>query len=227
MSQEIVDAKEKELKNMTENDVFQRVPFYGQATISCKWVFTEKFVNEKKVVKACLVARGFEEDSSELHTDSPTSSKQSMRLVFLTAESNKWEIKSLDIKAAFLQGNKIERDVFLRPPGDACPENDVWKLKRCIYGLNDASRAWYSRVNKEMLKRGATVSKYESVLFLWHKDGKLVGILAAYVDDFAYRGTYQWERIVVDSLKRAFKISSSARGAFKYVGLNVFQSKNG
>ena len=82
-----------------------------------------------------------------------------------------------------------------------------------------------SRVNKEMLKRGATVSKYNSALVLWHKDGKLVGILAAYVDDFAYCGTYQWERIVVGSLKRAFKISSSARGSFRYVGLNVLQSK--
>ena len=227
MSQEIVGAKEKELKNMIENDVFERVPFYGQATVSCKWVFTEKFENEKEVVKARSVARGFEKDSSDLCTDSPTCSKQSMRLVFLTAASNKWEIKSLDIKAAFLQGDKIERDVFPRPPGDVCPENEVWKLKRCIYGLNDAPRAWYSRVNTEMLKRGVTVSKYDSALFLWHKDGKLVGILAAYVDNFAYCGTYQWERIVVDSLKSAFQISSSARGAFRYVGLNVLQSKNG
>ena len=31
MSQETVDAKEKELKNMIENDVFERVPFFGQA----------------------------------------------------------------------------------------------------------------------------------------------------------------------------------------------------
>ena len=121
----------------------------------------------------------------------------------------------------------MERDVFLRPPVDVCPENEVWKLKRCIYGLNDAPRAWYSRVNKEMLKRGATVSKYDSALFLRHKDGKLFGILAAYVDDFAYCGTYQWERTVVDSLKKTFKISTSARGAFRYVGLNVLQSKKG
>ena len=162
-----------------------------------------------------------------MHTDSPTCSRQSMRLVFLTAASNKWEIKSLDIKAAFLQGDKMERDVFLRPPVNVCPENEVWKLKRCTYGLNDAPRAWYSRVNKEVLKRGATVSKYDSALLLWHKDGKLFGILAAYVDDFAYCGTYEWERTVVDSLKKTFKISTSARGTFRYVGLNVLQSKKG
>ena len=53
MSQEIVDVKEKELKNMIENDVFERVPYYGQATVSCKGIFTEKFENERKVVKAC------------------------------------------------------------------------------------------------------------------------------------------------------------------------------
>ena len=34
MSQEIVHAKEKELKNIIENDVFERVPSYGQATVS-------------------------------------------------------------------------------------------------------------------------------------------------------------------------------------------------
>ena len=47
------------------------------------------------------------------------------------------------------------------------------------------------------------------------------------MDDFAYCGTYQWERTVVDSLKKTFKISTSARGAFRYVGLNVLQSKKG
>ena len=105
-------------------------------------MFTEKFVNEKKVVKARLVARGFKEDSGDLCTDSPTCSKQSMHLVFLTAASNKWEIKSPNIKAAFLKGDKIERDVLLRPPGDVCPENEVWKSKRCIYRLNDAPRVF-------------------------------------------------------------------------------------
>ena len=58
------------------------------------------------------MARSFEEDSSNLHTDYPTCSRQSMHLVFLTAASNKWKIKSLDIKAAFLQRDKMERDVF-------------------------------------------------------------------------------------------------------------------
>ena len=30
LSQEIVDAKEKEIKNMIDNDVFQRVPFMAK-----------------------------------------------------------------------------------------------------------------------------------------------------------------------------------------------------
>ena len=55
----------------------------------------------------------------------------------------------------------------------------------------------------------------------------LHGILAAYLDDFAYCGTDQWVRTGVDSLKKTFKRSTSSRGAFRYVGLNVLQSKKG
>ena len=69
-------------------------------------------MSERKVVRAGLVARGFDEDSSNLRTNSPTCTRQSMCLVFLTAASNKWEIKSLDIKAAFLHGYKWKEMFF-------------------------------------------------------------------------------------------------------------------
>ena len=108
-------------------------------------------MSERKVVRAGLVATGFDEDSSNFRTNSPTCTRESMCCFFLTAASNKWEIKSLDIKAAFLHGYKMERNVFLRPPGNNCPVNKVWKLPRCIHILNNALRAWYSRVNKEMI----------------------------------------------------------------------------
>ena len=49
---------------MIENHDFERVPFYGQETLSSKRVIKETFVN--KSCQACLVARGFEEDSINL-----------------------------------------------------------------------------------------------------------------------------------------------------------------
>ena len=59
LRQEVVDAKEKEVVNLIENDVFEEVKDIGQSCVSCKWVITSKVKNDVEVVKARLVARGF------------------------------------------------------------------------------------------------------------------------------------------------------------------------
>ena len=46
------------------------------------------------------------------------------------------------MKAAFLQGYSIERDLYLKPPKEAGTLN-LWKLKKTVYGLCDAPRSWY------------------------------------------------------------------------------------
>ena len=46
------------------------------------------------------------------------------------------------MKTAFLQGKKIEREVYICPPKEAAT-NKVWKLQKCVHGLSDASRYWY------------------------------------------------------------------------------------
>ena len=86
-----------------------------------------------KTLKARLVARGFEEDMLDVRTDSPTCSRQSLRLCIATAKTIKCDLHSLDIKSAFLQGNQIERDAFLNPPKEYRENGMVWKLKKCIW----------------------------------------------------------------------------------------------
>ena len=65
---------------------------------------------------------------------------------------------SLDISSAFLQGNEIQCDLYILPPKDIRIEGVIRKLKRCIYGLNDAPRAWYDKVRAEMILLGASVN---------------------------------------------------------------------
>jgi hypothetical protein len=72
-------------------------------------------------------------------------------MLLSVASTLSWDVKSIDIKAAFLQGNPLERDVFIQPPLERAEPGKLWKLKRCIYGLCDAPRSWYIRV-KDMLK---------------------------------------------------------------------------
>ena len=135
-------AKEKEIENLVENEVFQVVPNENQACFSSRWVITEKLnCDREKMIKTRQVAKGYEEDSSNMRTDSPTCSRECFRLLFIVVSCMGWQIHSIDITAAFLQGNELKREIFLRPPPDVCSKEFVWSLKRCIYGLNDAPRA--------------------------------------------------------------------------------------
>ena len=44
------------------------------------------------------------------------SCKENFRLILSVIPSDKWKLKSLDIRSAILQGQPISRNVFLRPP---------------------------------------------------------------------------------------------------------------
>ena len=199
----------------------------SQPLISCKWVLTEKVKNGKRIVKARLVARGFEEKIHNARTDSPTCSRQSLRITFVAASTMKWELQSLDITSAFLQGNGIARDVYIRPPSEMYEEGVVWKLKRCLYGLKDAPRAWYERVEDELKRLGGIMSVFDEAMFLWYEKGsKLEGILVCHVDDFVYTGSKEWLHRTIGSLMELFKISSHFKGSFKYIGLNVVQTNS-
>jgi hypothetical protein len=225
-SQEVVDAKHKELQSLKAHKVYKTVPYCGQKLISSRWVLSEKYNDGEKIMKARLVARGYEENSDNLRKDSPTCSREGRRLVYLTAAINSWKLQSLDFTSAFLQGEQMNRSVYLRPPRDVCDKHEVWELKKCIYGLNDAPRSWYIKVKKALMQLGGTQSAYDSALFIWHNgDGTVRGIIASHVDDFIYTGNKSFQSEVIENLKVWFKIGQECEGSFKYVGLSVIQGK--
>jgi len=142
------------------------------------------------------------------------------------AVSKTWKIKSLDISSGFLQGDILDREVFLKPPADVCEPSHIWKLKRCIYGLNDAPRSWYKKVKNEMVCLGGKMSQYDPALFMWYKDNSLCGILVVHVDDFFFCGIEEFHNQVISKIKKKFLISTEASCAFKYLGLAVSQIEN-
>lgn len=226
-AKEVIMAKEKEIDNMRKHDVFECVPNTGQPSVSSRFVITEKIKDGERVVKARLVARGFEENNTNLQTDSPTCSREALRLVMLTAVIMGWRIQTIDFTSAFLQGEKMNRELFLRLPSDVCPSSELWKLKKCIYGLNDAPRAWFLKISRALLKLKGKVSAYDNALYMWHDEkGKLYGILAMHVDDFELSGNSRFQKEVVEELKTEFNVGAHESGtSFKYLGLHVTQTK--
>ena len=60
---EVIEAKDKEVTNLTDYDTFEEVEDTGQEKIGSRWVITEKEKHDgqKSQIKARLVARGFQE----------------------------------------------------------------------------------------------------------------------------------------------------------------------
>ena len=73
-----------------------------------------KIVDQKRVVKARLVARGYKE-KNEIQTDSPTAAKGTIRIFFAISGIKGWKCMTTDIKATILQGRNIECDVYMKP----------------------------------------------------------------------------------------------------------------
>ena len=135
---DVLIAKEKESQNLIDNEVYDVVTDEGQDYVESRWVLTEK-VHEsgQKTVKARLVAKGFQ-DQSDVRTDSPTCDKSSVRLIFTLAATNHWKVCSLDIKAAFLQGRQIQRELYMKPPREF-GSGILWKLNKAMYGTMHGS----------------------------------------------------------------------------------------
>ena len=176
----------------------------------------------KRKIKARLVARGYEENTS-MRTDSPTCTKECFRLMLILVSSYRWKCNTIDIKSAFLQGKPIEREVFIRPPRECRKEGILWKLKTTVYGLNDASRTWYLRVREELGKLLVKVSKYDAAFFYWHYNDNLQGIMSTHVDDFCWAGSNDFINLVIEPLRNIFDFGKEHNKAFKYLGLNMNQ----
>ena len=100
-----------------------------------------KNINGQPVVKARLVAHGFQE-TQDFRKDSPTCTRESIRLALSVIASKAWTLQSLDLKTALLQGQTIDHIVYLLPPPEAETEC-LWQLRKCIYGLAYAPCCFY------------------------------------------------------------------------------------
>ena len=71
--------------------------------MSTRWVLSEKMKDGKTITKARLAAYSFEEQKNGTSmNDSPTCSKEVLRVSLTVFLSQSWSLNSVDIKSAFL-----------------------------------------------------------------------------------------------------------------------------
>jgi len=216
-------AKCDELDSWKRNEVYEEMHDSGQKCISTRWICTYKETPNGVIPKARLVARGFEEmDNRDIPKDSPTCSTESLRMILALFAQNKWKAHSMDIKTAFLQGSKLSRDIYLRPPKEVGKKGVVWHLKKCVYGLTDASLYWYKKVCDVLKSCGARISSVDPAVFFWcNEKSECEGVLASHVDDFIWSGSVEFEQSVIPHIRSAFNVGREEKDAFSYVGIEL------
>lgn len=142
-------------------------------------------------LKCRLVPHGNRDKEKEfIRSDSATAQFPVIRTVLSTAAILRLSLATIDIKGAYLQGEHLTRDIYMRPPrGWASTPRMVWKLLKPAYGLVESGRLWQLVVEEWMSNQGVTeVHGLQQLFVKRNEDGRIVLVMAKVVDDFLISG---------------------------------------
>ncbi|GJZ67204.1 retrovirus-related pol polyprotein from transposon TNT 1-94 [Tanacetum coccineum] len=82
----------------------------------------------------------------------------------------------MDVKTAFLNG-ELKEEVYVHQPEGFDPEcpHHVYRLKKVLYGLKQAHRAWYDTLSKFLLAQGFSKGVVDPTLFIRKTDADHAG----------------------------------------------------
>jgi hypothetical protein len=137
--------------------------------------------------KARLVAGGHRQrqglDFEETYAS--VGSYRTMRMMMAIAAHEDLGLRQFDVRTAFLNG-WLKQEVDLRVPAGLEEQlgtaGKVLRLRRAIYGLSQASRAWNERLQGELARRGFAQSDADPPLWIVNGEGGAV-LFLFYVDD--------------------------------------------
>ena len=127
--------------------VLERAP-QNRNIVGCRWLFQRKQDGRFKVR---LVAKGYSQQPGiDYHeTFAPVAKFTTLRVLLALVAENDWELHSMDVKTAFLNG-ELEEEIYMeRPEGvmEEGKENTVCRLVKAIYGLRQSLRTCYQKIN--------------------------------------------------------------------------------
>jgi hypothetical protein len=195
----------EEYQSIIKNDVWEIVPRpKSKDVVSSKWLFKIKHVVDGSIekYKARFVARGFsqKEGIDYEETFAPVAKYTSIRTIIALAAKMKWKLHQTGRKTLFLNG-VIEEEVYIEQPQGFEVEDrktHVCKLKKALYELKQALRAWYGRIDSFLTSLGFTENKVDSNLYFKVMNYEPV-ILLLYVDDLFLTGE---EKLIIECKKK-------------------------
>jgi hypothetical protein len=224
-----LEACRYEISALDKNQTWDLVDLpEGRKAVKSKWVFKLKADSR---YRARLVAKGFTQipgiDYDE--TFSPVARFESLRLLLALAALEDWEIHQLDVKSAFLNG-VLEEEIYMEQPEGfimAGQEDKVCRLKKAIYGLKQASRAWNQQFHGVLIELGFTRIYADAGIYVNNQqagDDPLFIIL--YVDDITIMGaSLEAIKRLKNNLKKRYEITDLGEIA-SYLGIRITRNRS-
>ncbi|KAM1580053.1 hypothetical protein ACFX1Z_041414 [Malus domestica] len=186
-------AIQDEYNALQSTGTWSLVPFQShQNIVGCKWVFRVKKHPDGTIdrYKARLVAKGFHQQAGldYKETFSPVAKPITIRILLSLAVQHDWFLNQLDISNAFLHGD-LQEDVYMQqPPGFSDPNypHHVYKLRKSLYGLKQAHRAWFDKLFVVLKSLGFHQSQSDASLFVIQTPVPI--FVLVYVDDILVTG---------------------------------------
>nr|GFC09896.1 retrovirus-related Pol polyprotein from transposon TNT 1-94 [Tanacetum cinerariifolium] len=164
-----------ELNEFERLEVWELVPRPGKVmVITLKWIYKVKLDELGGILKnkARLVAHGYrqEEGIDFEESFSLVARLEAIRIFLAYAAHKNMVVYQVDVKTAFLNGNLREEVYVSQPDGfvDQDNPNHVYKLKKALYGLTQAPRAWYDMLSSFLISQDFSkdVDDEKNLIFL-------------------------------------------------------------
>ncbi|GJT20052.1 retrovirus-related pol polyprotein from transposon TNT 1-94 [Tanacetum coccineum] len=152
----------------------------------------------------------------------PVARIEAIRIFIANAATKNMIIYQMDVKTAFLNGD-LQEEVFVsQPEGFKDQENPthVYRLKKALYRLKQAPRAWYDTLSKFLLANNFFKGAVDPTLFT-RKSGKHILLVQIYVDDIIFASTdHNACNIFSKEMSSKFQMSMMGQMSF-FLGLGM------
>nr|GEW41231.1 retrovirus-related Pol polyprotein from transposon TNT 1-94 [Tanacetum cinerariifolium] len=210
--------------------VWELVPRLDKVmVIALKWIYKVRLDELGGILKnkARLVARGYRQEEGIYFGESfaLVARLEAIRNFLAFAAHKNMVVYQMDVKTAFLNGNLREEVYVSQPDGfvDLDNPNHVYKLKKALYGLNQAPRAWYDMLSSFLISQDFSKGSVDPTLFI-RRNGNDLLLVKLYVDDIIFAAsTSELCDLFAKIMCSKFKMSMMGKISF-FLGLQISQS---
>lgn len=224
-----LEAMQDEMNSLTNTGTYELTELpKDRKAIGCRWVYKLKTSEDGGMrYKARLVAKGYSQRYGEDFCEcfSPVVRAPTIRLLLSMAGKLKFHVIQFDVKTAFLNGH-LEEEIYMQQPEGFQRGNHVMRLRKSLYGLKQAARAWNTLLKSSLESVGLKQSEADDCLFTM-KTSEGVLYLGAHVDDLiVVSSSLSMIDVMETKLAKAFELKNLGQ-IKQFLGVQIKRHDDG